>query len=272
MSLSEQQIWDFHEAVREAYVRHGRPDLPWRRPEPDGHFDPYKIMVSELMLQQTQVPRVIPKYTQFLAQFPTVQALAAADLGTVLRAWQGLGYNRRAKYLWQAAQELAGKAAFPRAVAELTQLPGIGPNTAGATLAYAFNQPVVFIETNIRTVYIHHFFHDRSGVTDKEILSLVEQTLDSKTPRIWYWELMDYGNYLKSTVGNLNRAGKTYAKQSKFHGSQRQLRGQVIRELSQGVMTSAALTSRLPDERLPAVLAQLLAEGLIRLEKGYYRL
>jgi A/G-specific adenine glycosylase len=272
MRLTAAQIQDFQITLQEAYARYGRADLPWRRPEPDGGFDPYKIFVSELMLQQTQVPRVIPKYQTFLELFPDVQQLAGAELGTVLRAWQGLGYNRRAKYLWLAAKDLAGKVEFPRTAAELTRLPGIGSNTAGAILAYAFNQPAVFIETNIRTVYIHHFFHDQTGVTDKEILELVEQTLDSQNPREWYWQLMDYGSHLKMAVGNLNRAGKGYAKQSKFHGSQRQIRGQVIRELSESPKSQAELARLIADERLPAVLQALVAEGLVQQKAGSFSL
>lgn len=272
MHLTDPQVRSFQKLLAEQYRLHGRPDLPWRASETDGSFDPYKIFLSELMLQQTQVPRVVPKYQAFLEQFPDVRALAAAPLGTVLRAWQGLGYNRRAKYLWLAARELAPMAAFPQTAEELVRLPGIGPNTAGAILAYAFNQPVIFIETNVRTVYIHHFFHDQTDVTDKAILALVKQTLDAKNPRVWYWQLMDYGSHLKATVGNLNRAGKGYVKQSKFHGSRRQVRGQIIRELSAAPRSQAELARLVADERLPAVLQALVAEGLVRQKAGVFSL
>jgi A/G-specific adenine glycosylase len=141
------------------------------------------LLVSELMLQQTQVARVIPKYQSFLEQFPDVQSLAMADLSDVLRVWQGLGYNRRAKFLWQAAGAIDVLGNFPTTYEELVKLPGIGSNTAGAILAYACNQPVVFVETNVRTVYIHHFFADRIDIHDREILSLVGQTLDREHPR-----------------------------------------------------------------------------------------
>jgi A/G-specific adenine glycosylase len=164
MELSNQARQEFLEALWEHYARVGRGALPWRQPEGDGSFDPYKVMVSELMLQQTQVNRVIPKYTEFLQRFPTVQALSAAELGDVLRAWQGLGYNRRAKFLWQAAQQIDQLGQFPNTLQDLVKLSGIGVNTAGAILAYAFNQPAVFVETNIRTVYTHHFFEDRTDI------------------------------------------------------------------------------------------------------------
>ena len=260
-----EMLWDY-------YHDHARHDLPWRLPEPGGGFDPYKIMVSELMLQQTQVPRVMPKYAAFLQRFPTVQTLAGAELGDVLREWQGLGYNRRAKFLWQAAQKVRGLGAFPTTQDELVKLPGIGPNTAGAILAYAYNQPVVFIETNVRTVYIHHFFHDQVGVADKEILSLVEQTLDRENPREFYWALMDYGSHIKATIGNANKASRHYTKQSVFSGSRRQVRGAVLRALGDGMKSLEALQSAIPDERLVSVLGDLVSEGMIRTERGAYSL
>jgi A/G-specific adenine glycosylase len=272
MELSRSQQLAFLETLWEYYAQHGRGSLPWRQPEQNGSFDPYKIMVSELMLQQTQVQRVIPKYTAFLGLFPTTQELATADLGDVLRAWQGLGYNRRAKFLWQAAQAVNAVGTFPRTQVELIKLPGVGANTAGAILAYAYNQPVVFVETNVRTVYIHHFFADRADVTDKEILAPLEQTLDHENPREFYWALMDYGSHLKATVGNLNRASKHYTKQSQFHGSRRQVRGQVIRLLGVRDYDLPGLTEAVADERLQAILDELVIEQLITFQKEKYHL
>jgi len=255
----------FQTVVREYYRAHGRHDLPWRLADAAGNFDPYKVMVSELMLQQTQVSRVIPKYREFLAKFPTVSTLAESPLAEVLRAWNGLGYNRRAKFLHQAARRIIDEynGAFPQAASTLQTLPGIGPNTAGAIAAYAFNQPAVFVETNIRTVFIHHFFHDQTAISDKAIIELVEQTLDRDNPRQWYWALMDYGSYLKQTVGNPNHRSRQYAKQSKFEGSKRQIRGQVIRLLAQDTHTQAELQARIHDKRLKIVLNELLDENLI---------
>lgn len=290
----------FIDKVLNYYAEHGRHDLPWRLPEADGSFDPYKILVSELMLQQTQVPRVIPKFHDFSRQFPSVKTLASAPLGDVLIAWQGLGYNRRAKFLWQAAQKIVQDFAgvLPNDQAALESLPGVGANTAGAVRAYAFNEPTIFIETNVRTVYIHHFFHDQADVPDNAIRDLLEQTLlelgkraapvrprgeagsipagaTGKTEglsRMFYWALMDYGTYLKQTVGNASRASKHYAKQSKFSGSLRQIRGQVLRLLSGGAMAEAALLAALHDDRAPAVLNDLVNEGLVREQAGRYRL
>jgi len=268
MKLSHQAQEVFRETLWDYYRAHGRHDLPWRQTE-----DPYAVMVSELMLQQTQVPRVLPKYHEFLEQFPTVHALAVSDLGVVLRAWQGLGYNRRAKFLWQAARRIVDDCNhFPDTSAGLVALPGIGPNTAGAILAYAFNQPIVFIETNVRTVYIHHFFADRTDISDREILNLVEQTLDRENPREFYWALMDYGTHLKATVGNANKASKHYVKQSRFHGSRRQIRGAVIRELGAQPHTAVSLRTLITDDRLQGVLDDLVREDMVYLRDGKYHL
>jgi A/G-specific adenine glycosylase len=150
--ISVATVTDFQKTVWDFYRAHRR-TMPWRV-EPA----PYFVLVSELMLQQTQVSRVQSKFISFIRKFPTIEALAAAPLADVLGAWSGLGYNRRAKFLWQAAQDIQAKGSFPQTVDLLMQLPGIGANTAGAIAAYAFNRPVFFIETNIRTVFIHHFF------------------------------------------------------------------------------------------------------------------
>ncbi len=277
-------IEKFKATVWRYYDEHGRHDLPWRLADADGAFDPYKIMVSEIMLQQTQVSRVMPKYLDFLERFPSVKALAEASLGEVLVAWQGLGYNRRAKFLWQAAQNVSNEAdvSFPYEVTGLVALPGVGVNTAGAIMAYAYNQPVVFVETNIRSVYIHHFFRDGANVPDKAILELVRATLPvdhSKTRdvRHWYWALMDYGVHLKQTVGNSARASQTYVRQSRFEGSRRQVRGAVIRTLGQpkgGHPDAQGLQELIPDPRLADVLADLVREELIQLDSqsGRYRL
>lgn len=265
---------EFNETLWGFYAQAGRHDLPWRLPVLNGSFDPYKILVSELMLQQTQVGRVIPKFHEFLMKFPTIQDLSKAPLGDVLTAWSGLGYNRRAKFLWQAAQSVTQdfNGTFPQTISELITLPGVGKNTAGAIVAYAFNQPAVFVETNVRTVYIHHFFSDHSDVPDAAILELVAQTLDQENPREFYWALMDYGSHLKRTVGNLNRYSKTYAKQSKFEGSRRQIRGQVLKLLAAQSYTFDQLTEQLQDERLEAVLGDLVSEGLITKTAGTYSL
>ncbi len=268
--------------------------MPWRLPEPDGSFNPYNILVSEIMLQQTQVRRVVPKYQEFLHRFPSVAALAKSNLGEVLAVWSGLGYNRRAIFLLSAAQKIMHEfdGIFPSERQQLESLPGIGPNTAGAIMAYAYDQPVVFIETNIRTVFIHHFFKDQTDIPDKDILGFVAASFpgvaekererlaqhsgsdvfrarrkekSSGLSRAWYWALMDYGSFLKLTVGNLNRASKTYARQSKFAGSRRQLRGRIIRELLARPQSKVELDAEAGDARLDDVLADLVREGMVHI-------
>lgn len=280
----KQTFKQFQHVVWEFYDAHGRRELPWRLTD-----DPYRIMVSELMLQQTQVNRVIEKYRSFLERFPDVESLAAAPLGDVLIEWQGLGYNRRAKFLWLAAQKVvADGGKFPDTLEGLVALPGVGVNTAGAILAYAYNREVVFIETNIRTVFIHHFFNDRTDVSDAEIRELVEATLPKTSKsgrgvtdkkalpsplfRDWYWALMDYGTHVKQLHGNKSRHSKSYNKQSKFEGSWRQIRGAVIRRLSSGAESYVALQESIGDERLDGVLAELVAEGMIAEADSVYRL
>jgi A/G-specific adenine glycosylase len=183
-----------------------------------------------------------------------------------LRAWSGLGYNRRAKFLHEAARRIINEygGQIPLTAAELMKLPGIGSGTAGAILVYAYDQPATFIETNVRTVFIHHFFHDEIDIPDKSILKLVEQTIDTKQPREWYWALMDYGSHLKRSVGNLGRHSKSYSKQSEFKGSVRQVRGRVLRSLGEKPKLKAKLHHEIPDERLEFVLAGLISEGMIR--------
>lgn len=273
---SDHKLEEFQAVVWQYYAEYGREGLPWRLAEADGSFNPYKVVVSELMLQQTQVARVVPKYEQFLGLFPDVESLAAASLGDVLVAWQGLGYNRRAKFLWLAAQQVAGEygGRFPREATELVKLPGIGPNTAGAIVAYTYNQPVAFIETNIRTVFIHHFFGDQTDVADKNVYTLVQAALPTDgNVREWYWALMDYGVHIKQTVGNTARASKSYVRQSPFEGSRRAVRGAVIRQLASQPMSYARLNEVIGDARLGSVLNDLVREDMVAAGKDdIYRL
>lgn len=221
------------------------------------------------MLQQTQTSRVAALLPAFLARFPDNAALAAATLGQVLSAWQGLGYNRRAANLHRAASMIQTTfgGILPADRDVLCTLPGIGPNTAGAIMAYAWNLPEPFVETNIRTVYIHHFAPWlMPSPTDRAILDLVRASMDKAQPRIWFWALMDYGVELKRTVGNLSRAAPTWRPQSTFEGSLRQARGHILRLLnSKAYNRTALLTSLTPadTDRLEQALADLSREGLV---------
>lgn len=272
--MADKDIQAFQRLVLDHYRKQGRHDLPWRQPETGGSFDPYKILVSELMLQQTQVPRVVPKFLLFTEAFPSFESLAVAPLSDVLKMWSGLGYNRRAKFLLQTAQVVSSQhnGRLPNDHAELIALPGVGANTAGAIRAYAFNEPVVFIETNIRTVFIHHFFPAEERVSDKELARLIEDSVAGQDARSWYWALMDYGTHLKQHVGNASKASATYNKQSKFEGSRRQLRGAILRFLAKEGMTLRGLKNLLPDERLDAVLEDLINEGFVVHKGSMYEL
>lgn len=262
--LFTETLWSF-------YVEHKR-ILPWRLPEQNGLFSVYKILVSEIMLQQTQAHRVIPKYEVFIKRFPNIEELASATLAEVLGYWQGLGYNRRAKYLWQAAQNLQAKNT-PWNIEDLEQCLGIGHNTAAATLVYAYNQPIVFIETNIRTVFIHHFFIDQTEqIRDSELQPIIQEALDIEHPREWYWALMDYGSYLKKTTGNTSRQSAHYTKQSAFEGSKRQLRGKVVRYLSASDIDYKDLHAISDDLRLAEVVTDLQNEGLLVITSGVVHL
>lgn len=236
-------------------------DMPWRE-----DTRPYYVLVSELMLQQTQVDRVLPKFEAFIRRFPSEEHLAAAPLADVLTLWSGLGYNRRAKFLHEAAKKIVHEYAgvFPRTVEDLLSLPGVGPGTAGAIAVYAFNQPVVFIETNVRTVYFHHFFETGEKVSDTQLLPLIKETLDREHPREFYWALMDYGTWLKRNGAGRITQSKHYTKQSALKGSVREVRGQIIRVLTLGDKTLAGLENEIiQDERFTAALDGLLLDGLI---------
>lgn len=229
------------------------------------------------MLQQTQVSRVLPKYNEFGKAFPNTKKLAEASLGDVLRVWQGLGYNRRAKFLKKAAEAVMKdyKGKWPKTYNELRALPGIGNYTAGAVINFAYNEPVPLIETNVRTVYLHHFFKDQHGVPDSDLLSIIERTLDTERPRKWHWALMDYGSHLKATIGNTNVRSKTYKKQSDFKTSNRYIRGAIIRELSKQPLAKQKLQLVLTQIKLDKIEEQLIklsSENMITRVGSTYRL
>lgn len=229
------------------------------------------------MLQQTQVERVVPFYRAFLREFPTAAALAQAPLSTVLVRWQGLGYNRRAKMLREAAQIVVRKHAgtIPTDVAALEALPGVGPYTARAVAAFAGNRDVVFVETNLRTAVIHHFFPDSEKVHDAEILVILEKALPRGDARRWYSALMDYGARLKRSGVRVNAKSASYAKQAAFRGSDREARGGILKALAKGPEREAYLTGILGPDRSKQVAVQLeklVREGLVAKRRGTYRL
>ena len=264
-------IPEFRSIVLDNYRIAGR-SFPWRETD-----DPWAILVSEVMLQQTQTERVVPYWKRWLSLWPAPKDLAAAGMEEVLREWSGLGYNRRGRYLREAALaivELHG-GRVPEAPAALDALPGIGPYTACAVSTFAFGRPEVFIETNIRSTVLHFFFPDEEKVPDSLILPVLERALDREDPRRWYWALMDYGWALKKLAVNPSRRSAHYARQSPFEGSLRQARGAALRSLaSDGPSDLAALLSRtgLESARLAAALQALSRDGMVAEASGLYRI
>ncbi len=262
---------EFRALVLDHYRREGRA-FPWRETR-----DPWAIMVSEFMLQQTQTERVVPYWTRWLELWPKAADLAAAPLELVLREWSGLGYNRRARFLREAASAIVidhgGR--VPEDAEALDALPGIGPYTARAIAAFAYGRPEVFIETNIRAVVLHFFFPGRADVHDRELLPILAEALDREDPRSWYYALMDYGAALKKLTVNPSRRSAHYAKQSPFAGSLRQARGAALRSLAaDGPATAPDLAARtgLASERLDAALTALATDGMVAELAGVYRI
>jgi len=268
-NLTSDEVRKFRNMIYRYYRKHRR-NLPWRLTS-----DPYHILVSEIMLQQTQVQRVMGKYEQFTRIFPDFPSLASAPLRLILKEWQGLGYNRRALALKRIAQKVMKefRGNLPASVETLMTFPGIGRATASSIAAFAFHEPTVFIETNIRRVFIHSFFHDKDNIRDTEILPLVEKTLDTSNPREWYYALMDYGVMLKKGYENPNRRSAHYQKQSPFQGSNRQVRGMILKILTrESCISEREMMEKLQvsSEILRVNLIQLQKEGFINRERGKY--
>ena len=288
----------FRARVRAEGVRLYR-DLPWRNTR-----DPYEIWLSEVMLQQTQVARVAQRWGAWLERFPGVADLAAAPVGGVLAAWQGMGYDRRALAVKSAAEQVVERydGAFPRETEALVALPGIGPATAQGIRAFAFDLPGVYLETNVRSVFLHELFPDAVGVPDRELKPLVEAACPGEgapyavpqdaddSPRSWYYALLDYGAYLKQTLPNPSRRSAGHVRQSAFTGSRRQKRAELVRLLladrEDGApgATAEGLTARLSaveqqagrsavDQALVEdLLAKLAGEGFCNECDGLWRI
>ena len=251
-------------------------DLPWRNID-----DAYGVLVSEVMLQQTQVARVLDYWPRWMDRFPSVDALAAASTADVLEAWQGLGYNRRALALKRACDMCATErgGVLPATVEELVALPGVGPATAAGVMAFAHNKPAVYVETNVRTVFLHHLFPDEEGVSDKRIAPYVADVCpredDAFGPRAWYYALLDYGAHLKTQVANPSRRSAHYARQSRFAGSHREKRSFILKcvlavpegvgegEVFERLARFEQEAGRAPLERatFEALVDELIAEG-----------
>ncbi len=258
----------FKKIIYAHYRAHAR-EFPWRNTK-----NPYHIFVSEIMLQQTQAGRVREKYGEFIKTFPNFRALAEASPRDILRAWLGLGYNRRALFLKRAAREIVRVygGELPRRREKLETFSGIGPATARSIRVFAFNEPDVFIETNIRTVYLHFFFPKSKNVPDKKLLPFIEKTLDRKNPREWYYALMDYGAMLKKSVANPNRRSATHIQQKKFKGSLREARGAILRVLLKypHSLLEVKKALHLKPQKIERAIVELTKEGFLKEKNGTY--
>ena len=268
------KISQFRKIVLDHYQKNGR-NLPWH------HTDPWGVAVSEFMLQQTRVERVLQFWENWMSLWPNPRSLAKAEMEEVLRAWCGLGYNRRCFYLKHTASIIVNKynSIIPKTSKELLELPGVGPYMAGAIACFGYNSPEVFIETNIRSAVLHCFFPDKNDIKDKEIFPVLQAALDyciqkGDAPKVWYYALMDYGAMLKKT-GNPGRRSAHYARQSPFIGSFRQARGKVMRTLASMGPSKAeeiAIVSGLATDKLYRVLERLEKESMVAETEGVYRI
>ena len=242
-------------------------DLPWRK-DPS----PYKVLVSEVMLQQTQVNRVIPKFDEFVESFPTIESLAKAETKQLLRVWSGLGYNRRAVWLKEAARQIVERHEFPQSFEELQKLRGVGPYTSRSVLIFAFNKDLAAVDTNIRRVLIAEGFATEE-TSEKQLQSIAEYVLLKGRSRDWHNALMDYGSQVMtaSTTGI-----SPTSRQSCYEGSSRQVRGAVIRaltgttELGLGEIMKS-LDCNMNESELESIMTQLVNDGLVEVtgSSGY---
>ena len=261
----------FQKMVLSHYEQYGRA-MAWRNTT-----DPYQILVSEIMLQQTQVARVTIKFPEFIRAFPDFASLATAPLTNVLTVWQGLGYNRRAIALQKCAIRVMNEynGVLPPDVDILATFPGIGRATASSIAAFAYNMPVVFIETNIRRVFIHFFFTSNETINDAEIFPVVTRALYKKNPRVWYWALMDLGSALKKTVPNPNRRSAHYTRQAPFEGSDRKIRGAILKLLlKEYSLEDEEIFGYIAEDphRVRKILGDLKTEGFIKYDNNRFSL
>jgi len=257
MHIPKKHILEFRKKILSFYKQNRR-ELPWRQTT-----DPYAILVSEIMLQQTQVDRVIPKYVAWLERFPTVRALAHASLADVLKQWSGLGYNRRGKYLHDVAKQIVEdcNGIIPDTVESLQKLPGIGPYTARSILIFANNKDIATVDTNIRRILIHEFKLSEK-TSQKELFLLAQNVMPKGHSRDWHNALMDYG----ATLMTSRRTGiKPLTTQPKYLGSKRYYRGKIIKLLTEkdAISHDELAATYQGNAEIYGIVADLEREGLI---------
>ena len=266
---SQESVEEFQQMIMSWWKKNAR-DLPWRK-----NPTPYQVLVSEVMLQQTQVSRVVPKYLEFLNEFPTLEDLASANTKQLLTVWSGLGYNRRAVWLKEAAGQILERGEFPQEVGDLRRLKGIGPYTSRSILIFAFNKDLAAVDTNIRRVLIASGFANED-TNEKKLQDIADALLLRGSSSNWHNALMDYGS---SVLTSSSTGIEPTSKQSRFAGSIRQVRGCIIRILTQSDSLSIdEVTSQLSEEEmelvdLKKVLEQLIQDNLIeQTDSGEFRI
>ncbi|NHI93999.1 MAG: Fe-S cluster assembly protein HesB [Candidatus Lokiarchaeota archaeon] len=261
--MNQLKIKAFQEKIFAWWERHKR-SFPWRKTN-----NPYKILVSEFMLQQTQTTRVKEIYRAFLRIFPTIESLAKSKPSEVLRFWSQnrLGYNRRALWLHEAANQIVKNENFPKTIKELRDLKGIGPYASRSILIFAFNSNIATVDTNIRRILIAEGFA-REETSDKDLLEIATQLLPKDRSRDWHNALMDYGA-IKLT--SIKTGIKPRSKQSKFKGSNRQFRGKVVEYLTKinvAEKEKIIRACKIPKDKIEQVLNSLIKDGLVIKEQN----
>lgn len=237
-------------------------DFPWRETQ-----DPYRVMVAEFMLQQTQAERVVPKYIEFLKAFPSMESLAGARKRDVLKHWLGLGYNRRALWLQEACERILSLGEFPRSHEELRQFRGIGSYTSRSILIFAFNVDLAAVDTNVRRVLIHEGFVT-PDLGERALLRVAELLVPKGRSRDWHNALMDYG---AMEVTSRTTGIRAKNRQLRFKGSVREVRGRLLRSVvKQGVVEVDHISKEwnVPREVLDKAIRGLLNEGILLEEEG----
>lgn len=263
--IAQNKINNFHSKLF-SWFSENKKDYPWRKTT-----DPYHIMVSEFMLQQTQTSRVVPKYLSFLDKFPTLESLANADNRDVLELWSGLGYNRRAIWLKEASQKILSLGSFPKDPKELKKIKGIGDYTSRAIIIFAYNENIATVDTNIRRIFIVEGFATEE-TKQKELFEVAEQLLPKNNSREYHSALMDYGNVILTSA---KTKIKPKTVQGKFEGSDRQYRGRIIKYLTSHLIATKEEILKncsVPEERIDSILSKLVKDRLIKKEKENFTL
>ena len=262
-SISEIKIKKFHEKIF-TWWKENKRSLPWRETT-----NPYYIMISEIMLQQTQVNRSIEKYLEFIKKYPTIKELAEASVSSVLKSWSGLGYNRRALWLHEAANQIVKQKEFPKTQEELQKLKGIGPYTSRSILIFAFNYDIATVDTNIRRVLIAENFA-KNDTKEKELFIIAQKILPKGKARDWHNALMDYGSLVLTSAKTGIKPKTTTSNNSKESRRQRGIIVKYLTRNSKAKKEQIVNDCNILNEKIDDILLGLMADGLVAKTKKYY--